>query len=140
MATTGAELVLDTGRGGDVRFLLSAQEAVRAAMRKQTSDPGECRPIYERRTHANCALIDTRASNFKLQNPSLISRCTTAVRTARVRVYRVCTSFHPRRLGKFTVVIVSVGTRAQWVGTKANDAKCVCRRRPENPSGLGKWC
>jgi hypothetical protein len=51
MATTGAELVLDIGRGGDMRFLLPAQEAVRAAMRKRTSDPGECRLIYERTAH-----------------------------------------------------------------------------------------
>jgi hypothetical protein len=34
MATTGAELALDIGRGGDMRFLLLAQEAVRAAMRE----------------------------------------------------------------------------------------------------------
>lgn len=55
MATTGAELVLDTGRGGDMRFLLLAQEAVRAAMRKQTSDPAECRLIYERTAHTRVA-------------------------------------------------------------------------------------
>lgn len=33
MATTGAELALDTGKGGDMRFLWRAQGAVRAAMR-----------------------------------------------------------------------------------------------------------
>jgi len=55
MATTGAELALDIDRGGDMRFLLPAQEAVRAAMRKQTSDPGECRFIYERTAHTQVA-------------------------------------------------------------------------------------
>jgi hypothetical protein len=58
MATTGAELALDTGKGGDMRFLLvRAQGAVRAAMRKQTSDPGECRcrPLYERTAHTQVA-------------------------------------------------------------------------------------
>ena len=55
MATTGAEIALDTSWGGDMRFLLLAQGAVRAAMRKQTSDPGECRPLYERTAHAQVA-------------------------------------------------------------------------------------
>ena len=55
MATTGAELALDNGRGGDMRFLLPAQEAVRAAMRKQTSDPDERRLIYERTAHTQVA-------------------------------------------------------------------------------------
>lgn len=57
METTGAELVLDTGWGGDMRFLLLAQEAVpvRAAMRKQTSDPAERRLIYERTAHTRVA-------------------------------------------------------------------------------------
>jgi hypothetical protein len=55
MATTGAEIVLDTGKGGDMRVFLPAQEAVRAAMRKQTSDPGECRLLYERTAHTQVA-------------------------------------------------------------------------------------
>lgn len=55
MATTGAELALDTGRGSDMRFLLPGRKAVRAAMRKQTSDPGECRLIYERTAHTQAA-------------------------------------------------------------------------------------
>jgi hypothetical protein len=41
MATTGADIALDTGKGGDMRVFLPAQEAVRrvrAAMRKQTYD------------------------------------------------------------------------------------------------------
>ena len=61
MAAAGAGLALDTGGGGDdMRLWLSVQKA----MRKQTSDPGQCRPIYER-THASCALIHTRASSFE---------------------------------------------------------------------------
>lgn len=75
MATTGAELVLDTGRGGDMRFLLPAQEAVRAAMRKQTSDPGECRLIYMNAPHTRKLRLD-RHEGFELQNPSLISQHT----------------------------------------------------------------
>ncbi len=55
MATTGADIVLDTGKGGDMRILLPAQEAVRAAMRKQTYDPGERRPLYERAAHTQFA-------------------------------------------------------------------------------------
>lgn len=75
MATTGAELALDTGRGGDMRFLLLAQEAVRAAMRKQS-------------------LILTNAVLYM-----------NAPHTRKLRdVYRVCSSSHTRWLWRFDVI------------------------------------
>ena len=78
MATTGAELALDTGKGGDMRFLLPGREAVRAAMRKQTSDPGEWNAVlYMNAPHTRKLRLDRHEGlEPEHQNPSLISQRT----------------------------------------------------------------